>query len=377
MHIPSLFRPPADPGDRERRHRSRRRAWRLTPWVALVLMAVAWPSPARGADKLSQTNTARLERGRGRRARSPAQIPLRGWWDIAWRTWRETNDDRITRLAAGVTFFALLALFPGLAAFVSLYGLFADVHSAESQLAVLAGVIPANALTFIGHQMLALAKAKDAGLGVTFAVSLLLSLWSANAGMKAMFDALNIAYGERERRTFVRLTLVTLAFTLGILVFTLAATAGLVIAPVILDRLGLRDDLLEFIRWPILLAVMMFGLAVVYRYGPSREHARWRWVSWGGAVSAALWLGASLAFSAYMSHFAHYDRTYGALGAVVGAMTWLWLTAIIVLLGAELNAEIEHQTAIDSTTGEPEPMGERGAEMADTVGAAAGTSRRG
>jgi membrane protein len=352
--------------------RARRTTWRLLPWVALTIMTALWPTPARGAGELSETNADRLQPGHGRRADHPAKIPLKGWKDIAWRTWKEFNADRITRLAAGVTFYGLLALFPGLAAFVSLYGLFADVHTAQNQLAVLAGVIPADALTFIGRQMLAIAKAKDASLGLAFAVSLLLSLWSANAGMKALFDALNIAYGEREKRSFVKLNVVTLAFTAGALVFMLAATGALVIMPIAFGWLGLRDDLLSLIRWPILLGAMMLGLAVVYRYGPSREHARWRWVSWGGALAAVLWLGASLLFSGYMTNFAHYDRTYGALGAVVGAMTWMWLTSIIVLLGAELNAEIEHQTVVDSTTGSPLPMGGRGAEMADTVGKAAG-----
>jgi len=352
--------------------RARKTTWRLLPWVALTIMTALWPTPARGEDELSERNADRLQPGHGRRADHPGAIPLKGWKDIGWRTWKEFNADRITRLAAGVTFYGLLALFPGLAAFVSLYGLFADVHTAQGQLAVLAGVIPADALTFIGRQMLAIAKAKDASLGLAFAVSLLLSLWSANAGMKALFDALNIAYGEREKRSFVRLNVVTLAFTLGALVFMLAATGALVIMPIAFGWLGLRDDLLSFIRWPILLGAMMLGLAVVYRYGPSREHARWRWVSWGGALAAALWLAASLLFSWYMTNFAHYDRTYGALGAVVGAMTWMWLSAIIVLLGAELNAEIEHQTVVDSTTGRPAPMGERGAKMADTVGKAAG-----
>jgi membrane protein len=374
MDLP--FFKPRDPEQAAHRQAVRRRTWRLLPWVALGLMTAAWPTPARGDEELSEANADRLQPGHGRRAASPGQIPLKGWKDIAWRTWSEANADRITRLAAGVTFFGLLALFPGLAAFVSLYGLFADVHSAESQLAVLAGVIPADALTFIGRQMLNIAKARNASLGVTFGISLILSLWSANAGMKAMFDALNIAYGEREERSFVRLTAVTLVFTLGALVFMLAATGALVVMPLILDYVGLRNDLIDLIRWPILLVVMMLGLAIIYRYGPSREHARWRWVSPGGLCAAILWLTASLAFSAYMSNFAHYDRTYGALGAVVGAMTWMWLTAIIVLLGAELNAEIEHQTVIDSTTGKPLPLGARGAEMADTIGVAAGKGRR-
>lgn len=353
---------------KEKAKRNRRSAWRLLPWVALGLMTALWPTPARGGPELNESNAARLQPGHGRHAASPGGIPLKGWTDVLWRTWKSFNHDRITRLAGGVTFFGLLALFPGLATFVSLYGLFADVGTAEKQLAILAGVLPADALTFIGKQMLSIAKAHDSSLGATFAVGLVLSLWSANAGMKALFDALNIAYGEREKRSYVRLTLVSLAFTVGAIVFMLLATTALVVLPLLFSYLGFGGSTLGLARWPILLVCMMAGLAAVYRYGASREHPRWRWVSWGSVLASVLWLGASLLFSGYMSNFAHYDRTYGALGAVVGAMTWMWLSAIIVLLGAELNAELEHQTACDSTTGQPVPMGTRGAQMADTLG---------
>lgn len=353
---------------KDKARRNRRNTWRLLPWVALGLMTALWPTPAKGEEALNESNAARLQPGRGRHAASPGGIPLKGWTDVLWRTWTSFNADRITRLAGGVTFFGLLALFPGLATFVSLYGLFADVGAAEKQLAILAGVLPADALTFIGKQMLNIAKARDSSLGVTFGVGLVLSLWSANAGMKALFDALNIAYGEREKRSYLRLTLVSLAFTVGAIVFMLFATAALVVLPLLFSYFGFGESTLGLARWPILLVSMMLGLACVYRYGASREHPRWRWVSWGSVLAAVLWLGASLLFSGYMSNFAHYDRTYGALGAVVGAMTWMWLSAIIVLLGAELNAELEHQTACDSTTGAPAPMGTRGAEMADTLG---------
>jgi membrane protein len=356
--------------------RNRERSWHLLPWIALTVMTALWPTPARGEEELTESNAARLQPGRGRHAASPTQIPARGWKDVLWRTWKEFNQDRITRLAGGVTFFGLLALFPGLATFVSLYGLFADVGTAQEQLAILAGVLPADALTFIGKQMLNIAKARDSNLGLTFVIGLLLSLWSANAGMKALFDALNIAYDETEKRSFVKLTVISLGFTVAAILFMLLAAAALVVLPVIFSFLGFGDATLSLIRWPILLACMMAGLAAVYRYGPSREHARWRWVSWGSVLASVLWLGASLVFSWYMSNFAHYDRTYGALGAVVGAMTWMWLSAIIVLLGAELNSELEHQTACDSTTGRPAPMGARGATMADTLGATMGSGRK-
>jgi membrane protein len=221
--------------------------------------------------------------------------------------------------------------------------------------------------------MLNIAKARDASLGLTFIVGLLLSLWSANAGVKALFDALNIAYDETEKRSFVALTVTSLAFTIAGLVFMLVATGALVLMPLVFSFLGFGDSLLAVARWPILLLCMVVGLAAVYRYGPSREHPRWRWVSWGSALASLLWLGASLVFSWYMSNFAHYDRTYGALGAVVGGMTWMWLSTIIILLGAELNSELEHQTACDSTTGRPLPMGARGASMADTLGESMGS----
>jgi membrane protein len=355
---------------RARARRNRRTSWRLLPWVALGIMTALWPTSARGEPELTESNAARLQPGRGRHAASPSQIPARGWKDVLWRTWKEFNQDRITRLSGGVTFFGLLAVFPGLATFVSLYGLFADVGTAEKQLAVLAGVLPADILTFIGRQMLHIAKARDENLGVTFVVGLLLSLWSANSGMKALFDALNIVYDETEKRSFVRLTLISLGFTLAAVAFMLFAAAALVVMPAIFSFLLFGDTLLSLARWPILLVGMMVGLAFVYRYGPSREHPRWKWVSWGSVIASVLWIAASLLFNLYMSNFAHYDRTYGALGAVVGGMTWMWLSAIIILLGAELNAELEHQTACDSTTGAPLPMGERGAAMADTLGVA-------
>jgi membrane protein len=311
------------------------------------------------------------EPGRGREARRPSEIPAAGWKDILWRTWNEFNKDRITAVAGGVAFFNLLAMFPAIAAFVSLYGLFSDVHAAYRQLDILAGLLPADALAFVGDQMLRVASQNTGGLGLAFVVSLLLSLWSANAGVKALIDGLNIAYEERERRSFVMLNLISLAFTVGGLAFVLAVIGAVVAVPVVLGLLGYSGaSPMALLRWPILLAVVIVVLETLYRFGPSRERPRWRWVSWGSFAAAILWVVASLAFSLYVQNFGHYDKTYGSLGAVVGFMTWLWISIIVVLLGAELNAEIEHQTAVDSTTGAPQPMGVRGAVMADTIGPA-------
>jgi membrane protein len=338
-------------------------------------MLALWP---RQAGALDAPRIAELEPGRGRQARSPAQIPAAGWKDILWRTWSEFNDDQITNVAAGVAFFGVLALFPGLAAFVSLYGLFSNVGAAQKHLAALAGVLPADSLTFIGDQMIRIAAAKSSSLSMTFVVSFLLSVWSANAGVKALVAGLNIAYDEREKRNFFVLNLITLAFTAGLLAFLLLAMAAMVVAPIVVDFLNLdpRSRIFAALRWPALLLIAMVGLLVIYRFGPSRQQARWRWVNWGGAIASVLWLAVSLLFSWYVGSFGHFSVTYGSLGAVVGFMTWMWLSAIVVLFGAELNSEMEHQTAQDSTTGAPAPMGMRGARMADTLGKTAPSGAR-
>ncbi|MDB5452098.1 MAG: ribonuclease [Caulobacteraceae bacterium] len=312
----------------------------------------------------------KAEPGRGRIAASPRRIPWTGWGDILWRTWREVEADRLNAVAAGVTFYALLAIFPAVGVFVSIYGLVADVARVSDQLGDLAAFVPREALGLVGDQMVRLASQRDSSLSLAFAVSLLVSLWSANAGMSALFDGLNVAYDEEERRNFALRRAVTLGFTFAAILFAVAVAGVLVAVPLVLERID-ADVLLPLViplRWVFLLGLTAGSFAVIYRYGPSRERARWRWVTVGGVAAAALWVGGSLGFSWYLNNVAHFDRTYGPLAAVVGFMMWLWFSAMVVLLGAELNAEIEHQTALDSTTGEPQPMGERGAAMADTVG---------
>ena len=340
-------------------------------WLALVLLLVFWPTRAKGERPLSEENVARLQPGHGRLARRPSQIPPRGWRDILWRTYRAFNQDNMPAVGGGVTFFALLALFPGLAAFVALYGLFADFNDAMRQIEAMALVAPRDAVVFIGTQMIRISQERSSTLSLAFVVTLLLSLWSASSGMKAFLNGLNIAYGEREKRGFLTLTLHALAFTVGGVLLLLVTVAVLVGLPVMLPALAGAGAALALLRWPALVLLMILVLEVVYRYGPSREHARWRWVTWGSVAATVLWLAASLAFSWYMSNLAHYDRTYGSFGAAAGALTWLWMSVVIVLFGAELNAEIEHQTAVDSTTGAPRPLGRRGARMADTIGQAA------
>jgi membrane protein len=315
---------------------------------------------------------AAAERDRGRTAQAPSQLHARGWKDVLWRTWKEVGEDDVTTVAQSIAFSGILALFPALAAFVSIYGLFADVGTARQHLAALTGIVPAEVMTLLGEQMVRIAAQKDASLSFTFVLGLVLSIWSARSGVQSLFKGLNIAYEETEKRSFIRQNLVALAFTLGAIVFLALAIAAMVVVPVALKVLGLGGGaaVLAFLRWPALLVMAGLGLAVVYRYGPSRDKPKWRWVTWGSAAASVLWLAASGLFSWYLSNFGHYNQTYGSLGAVFGFMMWLWLSAVVVLLGAELNAEMEHQTIADTTTGAPEPIGTRGARMADTIGPA-------
>jgi membrane protein len=316
---------------------------------------------------------AAKEPGRGREAETPTKIPAQGWKDVLWRTYEEFGNDRVMSVAAGVTYYALLAVFPAIAALVSIYGLFADPATIEQHLAALSGVMPGGALDIIREQVTRIASQGGGTLGFGFVFGLLISLWSANAGMKAVFDALNIVYDEDEKRSFVMLNLQSLTFTLCAIGFVILAIGGIVVLPIVLDFVGLGSGtqwLLAIVRWPVLLAGVVLGLALLYRYGPSRDKAEWKWVTPGGLVAAVLWLGGSMLFSWYVANFGSYNETYGSLGAVIGFMTWIWLSTTVVLLGAEINAETEHQTAQDTTEGDERPMGTRGAQMADSVGAA-------
>jgi membrane protein len=311
------------------------------------------------------------EEGRGRQASKPSDIPARGWKDILWRVYENINEHRVMAVAAGVTFYLLLAVFPGIAALVSLYGLFADPTVIGQHLADLSGVIPEGAKQVIRDQLNNLTSHGSSTLGVTFLLTLAISLWSANSGMKAMFDALNVVYGEREKRGFIKLNALSLTFTLCAIALLLTALGAMVVLPVVLNYIGLSsigDWVIRIGRWPALLILVSLAIAVLYRYAPSRDEAQWRWISWGSAFAAIAWLIVSFLFSYYTSHFGSYNKTYGSLGAVFGFMTWIWLSVMVILLGAELDAEMEHQTLRDTTSGSPKPIGQRGARMADTVG---------
>jgi membrane protein len=354
--------------------------------AAAVRLQSAWPRrrkrPAlprlatrRAADEpLAWQQQRARETGRGRNATSPAAIPWRGWKDVLLRTFWQVNEDRLLLIAGGVVFYALLAVVPAITALVSCWGLFTPARALDHHLAFLADTMPAAAFQLVQEQVVRIAAKSDGRLTFAFLLGLGLALWSANAGMKAIFDALNIVYDETEKRSFVRLNLVTLTFTLGAIVVLLLLIGAVVVLPLVLAFVGFASATSSaywpLLRWPALLVLVVAGLSILYRYGPSRRLARWRWISIGSIVASAAWLIVSGAFSYYLSRFADYNATYGSLGAVIGFMMWLWLSVAVVLVGAEIDAELEHQTARDTTVGPEKPLGAREAVMADTVGAA-------
>ncbi len=275
----------------------------------------------------------------------PSRAPREpGWWPVLKRVSNGFLDDRIMTEAAGVTFYALLALFPAIATLVSLYGLFADPAVVGQQLQAAAGIIPGGGLDLIETQVKALTANGRTALGWGVALGFFTSLWTANQGIKALFDALNVVFHRRETRSYVRLTLISLGLTFSSIVFILVAMVGVVALPIVLNFVGFgawADVLLRLARWPLLMAMLGVFLAVIYTYGPDRHHPVWKWVTWGSAFAAVTWVIGSAAFSYYVSNFGSYNKTYGSLGAVIGFMTWIWISMMIVLLGAELNADLE------------------------------------
>lgn len=354
-------------------------SWVILLSALLVAIGMAWRSSAVAASG----DGARSDRapadpkpqqdGHGRSASAPSEIPWPGWKDILLRVYQRVTRDRILLIAAGVTFYLVLAIFPGISALVSVYGLFFDPKSMVGHLNLMASVAPGGAIDVLRDQLTRLGQQSGTALGIGFFVGLVIALWSATSGVKAIFDGLNVAYEEEEKRGFVKLTAVALAFTMGLIAFILLALAAVVALPVALNYVpqsGLTDIILKIARWPILFVLVAVALSIFYRYGPSRAEPRWRWITWGSASASVLWLIASILFSWYVANFGSYNKTYGSLGAIIGFMTWVWLSIIVVLAGAQLNAEIEHQTARQSTAGPPRPLGARGAKMADTIGAA-------
>ena len=310
------------------------------------------------------------ETDRGREAERPTEIPPRGWKDILWRAWKQAGEDNIGILAGGVTYGVLVALFPALAALVAVFGLVADPAVIQQQMNSITGVIPPEAQKLISTQLQQLTVHKS-GLGIGAVIGFLFALYSASRGVSGLITAVNIAYEEKETRSFIRFNLLTLALTIGLIVVGLIAIGLIAGVPAAIGLLGLGQTaswLALVLEWPILIGIVLATLAVLYRFAPNRDAPQWRWISPGAVTATLLWVLASILFTVYVTHFGNYDATYGSLGAIIILLTWMYISAYVVLLGAEINAESERQTRKDTTVGAPEPMGRRGARAADTLG---------
>jgi membrane protein len=312
--------------------------------------------------------------GRGRHAEKPREVPARGWKDILVRTWVETKNDNVSLLAAGVAFYAMLALVPALIAAVGVYGLVADPNDIERQISDLLGAAPAEVRDLLVSQLEQITQDRRSAIGLSAIIGLVVALWSASSGTKQLIAAINAAYDETETRKFFKLRGLSLALTIGAIFFLLVMVGLIAFLPALLDAVGLGDTgrtIASIVRWPLVLVLFVIGLLVMYRLGPDRDNPEWRWASPGAIVAAVLFLAGSILFSVYTARFASYGKTYGSLGSIVVLMLWLLLTSYAIIFGAELNSELERQTAHDTTEGADRPLGERDANAADTVGATA------
>ena len=307
----------------------------------------------------------------GREAERPSEIPPRGWFAVLKRVKAEVKEDNVTLLAAGVAFYAMLAIFPAIIAVVTVYGMVADPAQVQSQVGEFAKSLPSGADELLTGQLKSVTQAGRQSLSIGLAVSLLAVLWTASGGVQGLVKGLNLVYDEKETRGFLKLRGLSLLLTLGAILMAVVAIALVAVFPAVVDdlKLGQAGQLAASIaRWVVLALLVLSAVAVLYRYAPDRANPRWRWVSWGAVVALVLWLLGSIGFSWYVDNFGKYNQTYGALAAVIILLLWLFLSAFVVLLGAEIDAEIERQTVRDTTTGPERPMGQRDAEVADTVG---------
>jgi membrane protein len=306
----------------------------------------------------------------GKRATSPTRYGWRDWMEVLRRVAGDIGRDHISVLSAGVAFFAMLALFPAIAALIGIYGLVADPADVSTHLSQIEPLLPADAYGIIAGQVETVTSAPSGSLGLAFALGILFSLWSVRAAVAAMMDGLNVVYTEDEDRSFLRFTAVSLGLTVLIVLLAVAAISTIVAVPAVLQMIDLGPFAAWTARvapWLVLGFVVVLAIGIIYRYGAARAPARKRWVSFGAVVAALLWLLASLLFSFYVANFADYNKTYGSLGAIVILLMWFYAGGFAVLLGAALNAEMELHTARDTTTGPEKPMGERKAYVADHV----------
>jgi membrane protein len=308
---------------------------------------------------------------KGHQASSPAQMPAPAWKDILARTYKRTWDDNVALVSAGVAFYGFFALLSLLGLIVLFYGFVADPHTVIEHVRALTAVLPTDIAVLIGDQLMTAVKSSEGTKGLGILLAFLVAIYGGTNGAASIITALNIAYEEKEKRSLFGFYLLAVSMTVGALIVALVALAATA-------AVGYIDDLLPEVTPTLVLAGKLAGYlllailaalfaSVLYRFGPSREEAKWTWITPGSAFAAVTWLLLTLAFGFYVSDFTDYDASYGSLADVVALLTWIYLSAYAFVFGAELNSEIEHQTAMDSTTGSPQPMGERGAWAADNV----------
>ena len=313
------------------------------------------------------------EPGRGRGATRPTQIPKAGWLDVLWRVKDEISRDHVLLIGAGVAFYGLLAIFPAISALMAVTGLLYEPAELVAALEGVTAVVPPDVSEMLLEQAKAVAGSETGGLTLGLVISLGLALWSASAGVGSLMEGINVAYDERETRGFVKLKAITLGLTLCMILGVVLAGLLAIGIPIALSFLTWSPTMETLVRWlayvPMALIVLV-GIGVLYRFGPDRDAARWRWLTPGAVLALMLWLIASVGFSIYVENFASYNETFGSLAGVIVVLMWMWLSAVVILIGAEVNSELEAQTARDTTTGPREPMGHRGAVKADTLGTA-------
>ena len=308
---------------------------------------------------------------RGRQATRPGEVPPRGWFDALKRTRRGIRDTHASIIAAGVAFYAFLALVPALIAVVAVYGLVADPADVKDQITSFMSALPQDAQRLMSNQLSSITRKAGTGTGIAALIAIAGALWSASSGIAALNTGLTVVNRETETRGALKRRSLALVMTIFAVAGILVMLALVVALPSVLDSIGISgigNTALELARWPLLAVVLLVGLAVIFRYGPQRRRPRWRWVSPGAVVAVVVGLAASIGFSIYVSLLGNYNKTYGALGAIIILLLWLYLMAFVVLFGAALNAELERQTERDTTAGDERPMGDRGAEAADTIG---------
>ena len=345
-------------------------------WAAGVVLAGLMAAAA-GAQKLNPRLRAHKRGSAAAAGRRPKAVAShagltrptwRDWKEIFKRVFKAIGDDRLMAVAAGVVFYGLLAFFPAITAIVSIYGLIVDSATIRDHLSLVAGILPGGGLDILREQVDRILSKGGGQLSLAFAASTLVAIWSANAGMKAIMDALNVIYGVPETRNFIRLNAVSLAFTVGSIAALLFAIGAVIVFPLMLGFIGLGNlsaGIASLLRWPILFAGVILGLAMLYRFGPAPHGARWRWITPGSAMSGVLWVIGSAALSYYLANFANYDATYGSLGAAIGLMMWMWMSSIVILLGAQFN------DTLDNWANQPDKPMQQSAQKTETKGASA------